>query len=50
MIGFGPVGVSREFGLSDSEVPGLLVAVGHPTEANWPLKPPRPISDVLAFA
>jgi nitroreductase len=50
MIGFDPVGVSREFGLSDNEVPALLVAVGYPTEANWPQKPRRPISDVLAFA
>jgi len=50
MIGFDPVGVSREFSLSDSEVPALLVAVGYPTEANWPQKPRRPISDVLAFA
>jgi hypothetical protein len=32
------------------EVPALLVAVGYPTEANWPQKPRRPISDVLAFA
>jgi nitroreductase len=50
MIGFDPVGVSREFSLSDNEVPVLLVAVGYPTEANWPRKPRRPISDVLAFA
>ena len=50
MIGFDPVGVSREFSLSDNEVPALLVAVGYPTEANWPQKPRRPISDVLAFA
>src|SRR6201997_1716523 len=50
MIGFDSVGVSREFSLSDSEVPALLVAVGYPTEANWPQKPRRPISDVLAFA
>src|SRR5260370_4827521 len=35
MIGFDPVGVSREFSLSDNEVPALLVAVGYPTEANW---------------
>ena len=45
-----PAGVSREFSLSDNEVPALLVAVGYPTEANWPQKPRRPISDVLAFA
>src|SRR5712672_4133642 len=50
MIGFDPVGVSREFSLSDNEVPALLVAVGYPTEANGPQKPRRPISDVLAFA
>jgi nitroreductase len=49
MIGFDPVG-SREFSLSDNEVSALLVAVGYPTEANWPQKPRRPISDVLAFA
>jgi NADPH2:quinone reductase len=42
--------VTREFSLSDNEVPALLVAVGYPTEANWPQKPRRPISDVLAFA
>jgi nitroreductase len=50
MIGFDPVGVSREFSLSDNEVPALLVAVGYPAEANWPQKPRRPILDVLAFA
>jgi nitroreductase len=50
MIGFDPAGVSREFGLGDNEVPALLVAVGYPTEENWPQKPRRPISDVLAFA
>jgi nitroreductase len=50
MIGFDPVGVSREFSLRDNEVPALLVAVGYPTQANWPQKPRRPISDVLAFA
>ncbi|MFZ1090606.1 MAG: hypothetical protein WAN75_15450 [Xanthobacteraceae bacterium] len=50
MIGFDPVGVSREFNLRENEVPALLVAVGYPTKANWPRKPRRPISDVLAFA
>jgi nitroreductase len=50
MIGFDPVGVSREFSLSDNEAPARLVAVGYPTEANWPHKPRRPTSDVLAFA
>jgi Nitroreductase family len=44
MIGFDPVGVSREFSLSDNEVPAPLVAVGYPTEANWPQKPRRPVS------
>src|ERR1700676_1925308 len=50
MIVFDPVGVSREFGISDNEVPALLVAVGYPTEANWPQKPRRPISNGLALA
>jgi hypothetical protein len=43
MKGFAPVGVSREFSLSDNEVPALLAPVGYPTGANWPQKPRRPI-------
>ncbi len=47
MIGFDPVGVSQSFGLSASEVPVMLITVGHPGQANWPHKPRKPVAQVL---
>lgn len=49
MSGFDPLAVSREFGLSDSEVPVILVTVGYPAAGNWPQKPRRPIAEVMTF-
>jgi nitroreductase len=47
MIGFDPVGVSQAFGLGASEVPVMLITVGHPGQANWPHKPRKLVADVL---
>lgn len=47
MIGFDPVGLAQAFGLSDTEVPVMLITVGHPGEVNWPHKPRKPITEVL---
>ncbi len=47
MIGYDPVGVSQSFGLSASEVPVMLITVGHPGQANWPHKPRKPVAQVL---
>ncbi len=49
MIGFDPAGVAREFGLSESEVPVMLIAVGHPTTGNAAQKPRRPLHEVLVI-
>ena len=50
MIGFDPEGVSREFGLTETEVPVMLLSVGPERPGNWPQKPRLPIADVLHFA
>lgn len=47
MVGFDAPGVSRAFGLGDSEVPVMLLAVGRGGNANWPQKPRRPLHEVL---
>jgi len=47
MIGFDAAGVGREFGLSDFEVPALLVTVGRAGPGNWPRKPRQPPEKVL---
>lgn len=47
MIGFDAVGVAQAFGLSASEVPVMLITVGHPGAANWPHKPRKPIAEVF---
>jgi len=49
MIGFDPARVHAGFGLGADEVPALLVTVGRPAPGNWPRKPRRPVSDVLAI-
>ena len=47
MIGFDPAGVAKELGLSEQEIPVMLIAVGKPAAGNWPRKPRRAISEVL---
>ncbi|MGH8353215.1 MAG: nitroreductase family protein [Pseudomonas sp.] len=49
MSGFDADGVMREFGLSASEVPVILVTVGYPAPSNWPQKPRKPLHEVLEF-
>ncbi len=50
MSGFDAAGVVREFGLSATELPVMLVTVGYPAEGNWSQKPRKPLHEVLAFA
>jgi nitroreductase len=50
MIGFDDEAVHREFGLSEDEVPVMLLSVGPERPGNWPQKPRRPVADVLEFA
>ncbi len=50
MIGFEPEAVHREFGLSETEVPVMLLSVGPERPGNWPQKPRMPVADVLHFA
>jgi nitroreductase len=49
MIGFDSEGVASEFGLGPEDIPALLLAVGYATDENWPQKPRRPLTDVLAL-
>lgn len=50
MSGFDPLSVAREFGLSATEVPVILVTVGYPAPGNWPQKPRKPLDEVIEFA
>lgn len=50
MIGFDPEAVAREFGLTEDEVPVMLLSVGPERPGNWPQKPRLPVADVLHFA
>ncbi|MGH8435746.1 MAG: nitroreductase family protein [Pseudomonas sp.] len=49
MSGFDHLGVVREFQLAATEVPVILVTVGHPAPGNWPQKPRRPLHEVIEF-
>jgi nitroreductase len=49
MIGFDPDQVRAGFDLGADEIPALLVTVGRPAPGNWPRKPRRQVSDVLAI-
>jgi nitroreductase len=49
MIGFDQAAVAKEFGLSEEEVPVMLITVGYPGSANWPQKPRKAVNDVLQF-
>jgi nitroreductase len=50
MIGFDPEAVHNEFGLTETEVPVMLLSVGPERPGNWPQKPRLPVADVLHFA
>ena len=45
MSGFDPAAVSKVAGLSDNEIPVILVAVGRAAPGNWPRKPRRALSE-----
>ncbi|MDG9670586.1 nitroreductase family protein [Hahella sp. CR1] len=49
MSGFDPQALAQEFGLSEREVPVMLVTAGYPTEGNWPQKVRRPVEEVMAL-
>ena len=49
MIGFDQSAVAQAFGLSDTEIPVMLVTVGYPGATNWPQKPRKAVNDVLQF-
>ncbi|RTZ39235.1 nitroreductase family protein [Candidimonas sp. SYP-B2681] len=49
MIGFDSEGVSREFKLTASEVPAIIVTVGYAMSGNWPQKPRKPLREVIEF-
>lgn len=50
MSGFDAKQVAKEFELSPTELPVMIVAVGYPEAGNWPQKPRKPIPEVLAIA
>jgi nitroreductase len=50
MIGFDAAGVAAAFDLRPTEVPVMLVTVGHAASGNWPQKPRKPVAEVLSFA
>ena len=50
MIGFDQAGVAEAFGLRSTDVPVMLVTVGHPGAENWPQKPRKAVESVLSFA
>jgi len=50
MVGFDEQQVSRDFGLSEHELPLMIVVVGRAIESNKPQKIRRPIETVLSFA
>lgn len=49
MIGFDPAAVSAAFGLTDQEIPVMLIAVGKAAPGNWPRKPRRPVTNLLTI-
>jgi nitroreductase len=50
MIGFDQAGVASAFGLLATDVPVMLVTVGHPGAENWPQKPRKAVAEILWFA
>jgi nitroreductase len=49
MIGFDPKGVGEAFGLTEEEIPVMLVTVGPPAPGNWPRKTRHPVQDVVSI-
>ena len=49
MIGFDADAVHREFGLTENEVPVMLLSIGPERQGNWAQKPRRPIAEVLKY-
>ena len=49
MIGFDAEAVHREFGLTENEVPVMLLSIGAERAGNWAQKPRRPVAEVLDF-
>ncbi|MEC5344484.1 nitroreductase family protein [Brenneria populi] len=49
MGGFDAERVAQEFELSVTELPVVIVAVGHPEISNWPQKPRKPLPEILAI-
>ena len=49
MSGFDAAQVAKEFGLASTELPVLIVVVGHPEPGNWPQKPGKPVEEVLCI-
>lgn len=47
MIGFDFDAVAAEFGLSEDEIPVMLLSVGPERDGNWKQKPRRPLEEVL---
>lgn len=47
MSGFDPVAVSEAFGLTDKDIPVMLVTAGYGSDDNWPQKPRKPLEQVL---
>jgi nitroreductase len=50
MSGFDPAAVSAAFGLTDNEVPVILIAAGYKALGNWPQKPRKEVTEVLTMA
>jgi nitroreductase len=50
MTGFDAAGVAQTFGLSEAEIPVMLIPVGRAAEQNWPQKPRRAVVEILEFA
>lgn len=49
MSGFDAAQVSQALGLASTELPVLIVVVGHAEPGNWPQKPRKPVADVLTI-
>lgn len=47
--GFDSTQIAYEFGLSSTEIPVIIIAVGYPTSDNWPQKPRKSLSEVLTI-
>ncbi|ELV3007892.1 MULTISPECIES: nitroreductase family protein [Gammaproteobacteria] len=49
MSGFDAQQVSRAFGLDATELPVMIVTVGHAADDNWPQKPRRALTEILSI-